>query len=231
MQLIEIELITSAKHKLSQRPRRRARKARIRLVIEGRLRDAQTEMGLELTSPRRSPGSSPAPRSACSPAPSACTSTPCSAAHHARLAAYTDMHPHQSLGPPAASGFNTTPPGAPDLPRRNRGAQRSFRPRIAPHHATRQGHGHHDVRRAVPRSNSTRAGFSAGSTPPLGTSTRPNSRGSTSSSARLAAKSGSRANPSTGPKRSAESSRAPIRPTFPTSRPRSGLALTRWLGP
>jgi hypothetical protein len=47
MQLIDVELITPAKHKLSQRPQAEIAKARIRLVIESVFSTLKCQMGLE----------------------------------------------------------------------------------------------------------------------------------------------------------------------------------------
>jgi hypothetical protein len=56
MQLIDIELITPAKHKVSQRPAAEVAKARIRLVIESVFATLKRQMGLEAHLAKTLPG-------------------------------------------------------------------------------------------------------------------------------------------------------------------------------
>lgn len=97
MRLIDIELITPAKHKVSQRPAAEIAKARTRLVIESVFSTLKRQMGLEAHRATSSPALSRASRSACSRLPSRSTSTPSSAADHAPSPPTTDDEPTSTL--------------------------------------------------------------------------------------------------------------------------------------
>jgi Transposase DDE domain len=97
MELIGIELITPAKHKLSQRPAAEIAKARIRLVVESVFATLKRKMGFQDHLAKTLLASSLASPKASWPLASVSTSTPSSAAHHEHSLPTTDDEPpHQA---------------------------------------------------------------------------------------------------------------------------------------